>query len=162
MAVGRQASRGAFPAGGQMASGIRTLLLLRARMVYQRAAAQASGEAPSLAVNTNLGRNAVILLPIGGYCLGMPTMACESRLQSLGRRFLSGAERWPSGRRRTPGKCVYAKSVSWVRIPPSPQINTYKIPTKKNVNLNILYFLYFFTPCRQFIQLFFSIIDISF
>ena len=28
-------------------------------------------------------------------------------------------ERWPSGRRRTPGKCVYG-NVSRVRIPPSP------------------------------------------
>jgi hypothetical protein len=27
---------------------------------------------------------------------------------------------WPSGRRRTPGKCVYLKRVSWVRIPPRP------------------------------------------
>ena len=27
---------------------------------------------------------------------------------------------WPSGRRRAPGKCVYVKSVSWVRIPPHP------------------------------------------
>ena len=31
-------------------------------------------------------------------------------------------ERWPSGRWRTPGKCVTAKSGSWVRIPFSPQI----------------------------------------
>ncbi len=30
------------------------------------------------------------------------------------------AEQWPSGRRRTPGKCVYVKSVSRVRIPPAP------------------------------------------
>ena len=30
------------------------------------------------------------------------------------------AERWPSGRRRTPGKCVYGNPVSWVRIPPAP------------------------------------------
>ena len=29
-------------------------------------------------------------------------------------------ERWPSGRRRTPGKCVYGNPVSRVRIPPSP------------------------------------------
>ena len=29
-------------------------------------------------------------------------------------------DRWPSGRRRAPGKCVYVKSVSWVRIPPHP------------------------------------------
>ena len=34
----------------------------------------------------------------------------------------SHAERWPSGRRRTPGKCVYVKSVSWVRIPPAPPL----------------------------------------
>jgi hypothetical protein len=27
---------------------------------------------------------------------------------------------WPSGLRRTPGKCVYVKSVPWVRIPPRP------------------------------------------
>ena len=31
-------------------------------------------------------------------------------------------ERWPSGRRRTPGKCVSAESASRVRIPISPQI----------------------------------------
>jgi hypothetical protein len=30
------------------------------------------------------------------------------------------AERWPSGRRRTPGKCVWVKSSSRVRIPPAP------------------------------------------
>ncbi len=30
------------------------------------------------------------------------------------------AERWPSGRRRTPGKCVYGNPVSRVRIPFSP------------------------------------------
>ena len=30
-------------------------------------------------------------------------------------------ERCPSGRRSTPGKCVYLKRVSWVRIPLSPQ-----------------------------------------
>ncbi len=29
-------------------------------------------------------------------------------------------ERWPSGLRRTPGKCVYAKHVPRVRIPLSP------------------------------------------
>ena len=31
-------------------------------------------------------------------------------------------DRWPSGRRRAPGKCVYVKSVSWVRIPPCPPV----------------------------------------
>ena len=31
----------------------------------------------------------------------------------------AATERWPSGRRRTPGKCVYG-NVSRVRIPPSP------------------------------------------
>jgi len=39
-------------------------------------------------------------------------------------------ERWPSGRRRTPGKCVYLTRVSWVRIPLSP-LNV----LKKNVIL---------------------------
>jgi hypothetical protein len=38
-------------------------------------------------------------------------MTCERNL-----------ERWPSGRRRTPGKCVYG-NVSRVRIPPSPPNN---------------------------------------
>ena len=41
-------------------------------------------------------------------------------------RLLSGpfqcAERWPSGRRRTPGKCVWVKSSSRVRIPPAPPL----------------------------------------
>ena len=32
----------------------------------------------------------------------------------------SAAERWPSGRRRTPGKCVGGVPVSRVRIPLSP------------------------------------------
>ena len=48
-------------------------------------------------------------------------------LSSLVWRYRSGdavlnsapTERWPSGRRRTPGKCVYG-NVSRVRIPPSP------------------------------------------
>ena len=33
--------------------------------------------------------------------------------------FSAASEKWPSGRRRTPGKCVYG-NVSRVRIPPSP------------------------------------------
>ena len=52
-----------------------------------------------------------------------------SLLSSLVRRNRSGdavlnsapTERWPSGRRRTPGKCVYG-NVSRVRIPPSPPL----------------------------------------
>ena len=57
---------------------------------------------------------------------------CSSALRlapfsNLARRYRSGdavlnsarTERWPSGRRRTPGKCVYG-NVSRVRIPPSP------------------------------------------
>ena len=31
-------------------------------------------------------------------------------------------ESWPSGRRRTPGKCVGSKRVSRVRIPNSPPL----------------------------------------
>ena len=50
-----------------------------------------------------------------------------AHLSSLAWRYRSGdavlksapTERWPSGRRRTPGKCVYG-NVSRVRIPPSP------------------------------------------
>ena len=42
--------------------------------------------------------------------------------------ILNYLERWPSGRRRTPGKCVYAKSVSRVRIPSSLQFsNTFNL-----------------------------------
>src|SRR5437016_9189808 len=37
-------------------------------------------------------------------------------------RFFSYAERWPSGRRRTPAKGVRVKSPSRVRIPLSPPI----------------------------------------
>ena len=44
-------------------------------------------------------------------------------------------ERWPSGRRRTPGKCVGAESVSRVRIPLSPQ---------KSVNQEVARFTLFF------------------
>ena len=42
-------------------------------------------------------------------------------------------ERWPSGRRRTPGKCVYG-NVSRVRIPLSPPKK--KIPAKKTKKNN--------------------------
>ncbi len=49
-------------------------------------------------------------------------------------------ERWPSGRRRTPGKCVGAESVSRVRIPLSPQ---------KSVNQEVARFtLFFFTHTK--------------
>ena len=42
---------------------------------------------------------------------------------------LALTERWPSGRWRTPGKCVYG-NVSRVRIPLSPQNTTvFYIPT---------------------------------
>lgn len=44
-------------------------------------------------------------------------------------------ERWPSGRRRTPGKCVGAESASRVRIPLSPQ---------KSVNQAVARFTLFF------------------
>jgi short-subunit dehydrogenase len=45
-----------------------------------------------------------------GY--GWRAQACSGMMRAL-------TERWPSGRRRTPGKCVYG-NVSRVRIPPSP------------------------------------------
>lgn len=45
----------------------------------------------------------------------------EKALQSFFLRNNQAApERWPSGRRRSPAKGVYVKSVSWVRIPSSP------------------------------------------
>lgn len=37
--------------------------------------------------------------------------------------FAPATERWPSGRRRTPGKCVYLNQVPRVRIPLSPPNN---------------------------------------
>ena len=40
--------------------------------------------------------------------------------QRSGRVAKENAEQWPSGRRRTPGKCVYGNPVSRVRIPPAP------------------------------------------
>ena len=43
----------------------------------------------------------------------------------------AATERWPSGRRRTPGKCVYG-NVSRVRIPPSP-------PSKRKGALGALF-----------------------
>ena len=46
-------------------------------------------------------------------------------------------ERWPSGRRRTPGKCVYAKSVSWVRIPPAPPVPYCETGTQPTSRLEI-------------------------
>ncbi len=49
-------------------------------------------------------------------------------------------ERWPSGRRRTPGKCVNAESVSRVRIPFSPQfiyLNNNKLVKKETKKNNI-------------------------
>lgn len=47
----------------------------------------------------------------------------EKALQSFFLRNNQAApERWPSGRRRSPAKGVYVKSVSWVRIPSSPPL----------------------------------------
>ena len=43
--------------------------------------------------------------------------ALQSHLQANNQ---AGPERWPSGRRRSPAKGVYVKSVSRVRIPSSP------------------------------------------
>ena len=55
------------------------------------------------------GKNSYIAAPFGRYSL---------------RTSFSGGdkekEKCPSGRRSTPGKCVYLKRVSRVRIPPSP------------------------------------------
>ena len=55
------------------------------------------------------GKNSYIAAPFGRYGL---------------RTSFSGGdkekEKCPSGRRSTPGKCVYLKRVSRVRIPPSP------------------------------------------
>jgi hypothetical protein len=46
------------------------------------------------------------------------------RARSCALAVLSALKRcwdgWPSGLRRTPGKCVYVYSVPWVRIPPRP------------------------------------------
>ena len=55
-------------------------------------------------------------------------------------KFTPIKERWPSGRRRTPGKCVNAKSVSRVRIPSSlllknKQLFIYLTPIKTSTNL---------------------------
>ncbi len=54
---------------------------------------------------------------------------CRRNLDSFGvisssiNYLCTSLERCPSGRRSTPGKCVYAKSVSRVRIPSSLQPN---------------------------------------
>ena len=45
---------------------------------------------------------------------------CKYLKFDVGLQTLLLQERWPSGRRRTPGKCVNVTSVSWVRIPFSP------------------------------------------
>ena len=55
---------------------------------------------------------------------------CEAQFSRLSRALPAHgriAEQWPSGRRRTPGKCVYVKSVSRVRIPPAPPPASEKI-----------------------------------
>ena len=39
---------------------------------------------------------------------------------------------WPSGLRRTPGKCVYVNSVPWVRIPPRPSEHKIRSTVSEN------------------------------
>ena len=43
----------------------------------------------------------------------------------LGILYALKTVKWLSGRKRTPGKCVYVNSVSRVRIPPSPPLFLY-------------------------------------
>ena len=50
-----------------------------------------------------------------GY--GTQFVLANTAMQDAGCCFRDG---WPSGLRRTPGKCVYVHSVPWVRIPPRP------------------------------------------
>ena len=60
-------------------------------------------------------------------------------------------ERWPSGRRRTPGKCVYG-NVSRVRIPSSLQketttfvvVSVFKKTSKKSTSLILCFFWFLF------------------
>ena len=56
---------------------------------------------------------------------GTRNKAITSYLLGTNRRCRGGVvtDGWPSGRRRAPGKCVYVKSVSWVRIPPHPPVS---------------------------------------
>jgi hypothetical protein len=60
---------------------------------------------------------------------GNRNTAITSFLLGINRRCRWGVvtDGWPSGRRRAPGKCVYVKSVSWVRIPPHPPYQAPKI-----------------------------------
>ncbi len=56
------------------------------------------------------------------FVASAPLLSFQALKQPSGSAQEIHAEQWPSGRRRTPGKCVYVKSVSWVRIPPAPPI----------------------------------------
>ena len=56
---------------------------------------------------------------------------------------------WPSGLRRTPGKCVYVNSVPRVQIPISPPF-TY--PTKSQEVRKAQYLLGFFMPKRPLLS----------
>ena len=70
-------------------------------------------------------------LPARAEPVGRVPKGCPARGASLKVPLLAGhgpllRDGWPSGRRRAPGKCVYVKSVSWVRIPPHPP--AYRLP----------------------------------
>ena len=65
----------------------------------------------------------LFLMVLFGVSLDTSREQMIERNEALGRHAVvlhsAPTERWPSGRRRTPGKCVYG-NVSRVRIPPSP------------------------------------------
>ena len=69
----------------------------------------------NLTLSVNAPRTAGRLTSRWARC--RPTGADQASRRLVDRGNLDG---WPSGLRRTPGKCVYVKSVPWVRIPPHP------------------------------------------
>ena len=71
------------------------------------------------------------------------------------------AERWPSGRRRSPAKGVYPNPVSRVRIPPSPPLFTYTVNNGGETEKRLIFKRFFSFEKKQktFKKLFKKFVD---
>jgi hypothetical protein len=84
--------------------------------------------------------------PTVHHCAGrakMPSHPKNILITRPNTNITAAPERWPSGRRRSPAKGVYVKSVSRVRIPSSPPL-----PPVFRHFPNIIRLLFRAAPCR--------------
>jgi hypothetical protein len=75
--------------------------------------------------------------PTVHHCAGrakMPSHPKNILITRPNTNITAAPERWPSGRRRSPAKGVYVKSVSRVRIPSSPPLFFKSLVFLKNAN----------------------------